>query len=387
MSAFAALLAQPALRPILHALPQARLVGGCVRDTLAGRPVADIDIATPDQPEHSLAALIKAGLHVIPTGLAHGTLTAISQGRPFEITTLRRDETTDGRHASVAWTSDFEEDAARRDFTINAMSLDQSAALHDYFGGQADLAAGRVRFVGEAARRIAEDYLRILRYFRFFARYGTGAPDADATASIASAIAGLAQLSAERVWSELRRILEAPDPRRALSLMQRLGVLAALLPEAPGLARLETALQAGAPPDPVLRLASLISGDAAPVARRLRLSTAEGTRLVLLADGPVPAPADSDDTLRRLLADTPADILAGRSFLAGAPASLRARLAALERPVFPLEGRHALALGARPGPQVGAALRQVRAWWLEAGCRPDQAACLEQLAAAMAAPP
>ncbi len=381
---FAALLADAALRPILGALPQARLVGGCVRDRLAGREVADIDIATPDQPEQSVAALEQAGLRVIPTGIAHGTLTAVSGGRPFEITTLRRDEATDGRHARVTWTSDFEEDAARRDFTINAMSLDQSGTLHDYFDGAADLAAGRVRFVGEATRRIAEDYLRILRYFRFFARYGTGKPDPDATAAIAAATAGLAQLSAERVWSELKRILEAPDPCVALSLMRQLGVLAALLPEALRFSRLDTTLQAGAPPDPVLRLASLIAGDARPIAQRLRLSTAESSRLLLLADGRAPSLSDSDDTLRRLLADTPADILAGRSFLAGAPASLRARLAAMQRPVFPLEGRHALALGARAGPQVGEALRQVRAWWLEAGCTPDQQACMDRLAAALA---
>ncbi len=386
MSAFAGLLAEPALRPVLEALPQARLVGGCVRDTLAGRPVADIDIATPDQPGQTLVALKQAGLRVIPTGLAHGTLTAISHGRPFEITTLRRDEATDGRHARVAWTSDFEEDAARRDFTINAMSLDQSGRLHDYFGGAADLEAGRVRFVGEAARRIAEDYLRILRYFRFFARYGTVAPDADATAAISAGTGGLAQLSAERVWSELKRILEAPDPCRALSLMQRLGVLAALLPDASGVSRLAGALHAGAPADPVLRLASLVTGDPKPLADRLRLSTAESGRLLQFAGGPVPAHSDGDETLRRLLADTPADILAGRSFLAGEPATVRQRLAAMERPVFPLEGRHALALGARPGPHVGEALRQVRAWWLEKGCEPDEQACLQRLAAALDLP-
>ena len=260
------------------------------------------------------------------------------------------------------------------------MSLDRSATLHDYFGGAADLAAGRVRFVGEAARRIAEDYLRILRYFRFFARYGTGAPDADATAAIAAGTAGLARLSAERVWSELKRILAAPDPLGALTLMQRLGVLAALLPEAACLDGLRTALQAGAPPDPVLRLASLVPDGAAAVARRLRLSTAEAARLAQLAAGPAPALADSDDALRRLLADTPADILAGRSVLAGAPAALRDRLAGLQRPVFPMEGRHALALGARPGPGVGDALREVRAWWMAAGCLPDERACLDRLA-------
>ena len=161
------LLGSPGLAPVLAALPRARLVGGSVRDRLAETPVSDIDLATPDAPEAVLASLAKAGLRAIPTGLSHGTVTALNAGRAFEITTLRRDETTDGRHATVAWTDDFAEDAARRDFTINAMSLDQGGVLHDYFRGADDLAAGRVRFVGDARLRVAEDYLRILRFSDF----------------------------------------------------------------------------------------------------------------------------------------------------------------------------------------------------------------------------
>jgi poly(A) polymerase/tRNA nucleotidyltransferase (CCA-adding enzyme) len=378
MSPFSALLADPALAPILAALPRARLVGGCVRDTLAGRPVADIDIATPDPPDASFAALQAAGLRVIPTGVAHGTVTAISQSRQFEITTLRRDETTDGRHAQVAWTDDFQEDAARRDFTFNAMSVDQAGTLHDPFGGAADLQAGRVRFVGEPARRIAEDFLRILRFFRFYARYGTGPADPDATAAIAAATAGLARLSAERVWAELRAILVTPEPMPAIALMQELGVLDAVLPDASNTERLARVIAAGAPADPILRLAALLAGDANRLAERLRLSTKERDALLALSGGPVPQHGDDGDELRRKLAADPADILIGRVWLAGHGA-LADRLLAEPRPVFPLEGRDALALGVVPGPEVGGALRAVRAWWLAGGCKASREACLERL--------
>ena len=379
MTALRHLLADPALAPILTALPHARLVGGCVRDTLAGLPVADIDLATPDLPEQALRALQAAGLRVIPTGLAHGTLTAISGGRPFEVTTLRRDEETDGRHARVAWTDSFEEDAARRDFTINAMSLDQAGTLHDPFGGQADLASRRVRFVGEASRRIAEDYLRILRFFRFYARYAGGPPDKAAAAAIAAATHGLARLSAERVWSELKRILVTRQPLGAVTLMHRLGVLAAVLPDACDTAHLGRLLAAGAPPDPILRLAALLTGTPAPLADRLRLSAAEREQLQALTQPPRPHPDDDDATLRRLLADTPREVLAGRIWLDGGPESLRRRLEDQRRPVFPLQGKHALSLGAQPGPLVGEALRSVRDWWLQGGCVADEAACLARL--------
>jgi tRNA nucleotidyltransferase/poly(A) polymerase len=369
-----------ALAPVLAALPRARLVGGCVRDMLAGRPVADIDLATPDTPDEVIAALERAGLRAVPTGLAHGTVTAISGGRPFEVTTLRRDTRTDGRHAEVAWTDDFDADAARRDFTINAMSLDRSGTLHDPFGGRADLACGCVRFVGDAARRIAEDHLRILRYFRFFARYGTAEPDAAAVEAIAASAGSVASLSAERVWSELKRILAVPDPRGVLSLMARLGVLAVCLPEAGTADRLDGLLAHGAPCDPLLRLAVLLAGDDAAVAERLRLSGAERARLSGLMGAPVPAPGDSDDDLRRLLADAEPDLLIGRAWRAYPHAAdLRARLAALPRPVFPLEGRHALAMGLSPGPALGEALRQVRAWWLAGGCTAQLEACAATL--------
>jgi poly(A) polymerase/tRNA nucleotidyltransferase (CCA-adding enzyme) len=367
-----ALLDDPGLRPLFAALPRARLVGGCVRDALAGRPGADIDLATPDKPDAVMQALAEAGLRAIPTGLDHGTITALIGGRGYEITTLRRDVATDGRHAAVAWTDDWQEDAARRDFTINAMSMTQDGTLFDYFGGAADLQAGRVRFVGDAAARVAEDYLRILRFFRFQARYGAGAPDTAALAAIAGGVPGLQRLSAERVWSELKRILAAPAPDAALALMRRLGVMDAIVPE--GTAdRPVGAL----PPDPVLRMSALLTGDPAVFAARLRLSTAEAEMLAALRG---PPPAGDGAALRRALADTDAAILAGRSWLAGQGPEIRARLAAIPRPVFPLEGRDVLALGLPPGPAVGALLRAVRGWWLEGGCVADATACRAELA-------
>jgi poly(A) polymerase/tRNA nucleotidyltransferase (CCA-adding enzyme) len=374
----------PGLAPIFAALKRARLVGGCVRDMLAGRDIADIDLATPDAPEAMQAALEASGLRVIPTGLAHGTVTAISAGRPFEITTLRRDEETDGRHARVAWTDDFQQDAARRDFTINAMSLDQAGTLHDYFGGKADLAAGIVRFVGDAQRRVTEDYLRILRFFRFFARYGFAPADKDAVAAIQAGRARLNTLSAERVWSEFYRILAAPDPLGALVLMRELGVLAAILPEATAFCALERLVRAAAPADPLLRLESLVTGDTEYLADRLKLSNAERARLAALRQNPVPREADDDATLRRMLADTPAALLIDRVWLAGGPAEkLGRRLAGMAAPHFVLTGRDALALGATPGPHVGQALRNVRAWWMEGGCVASEEAMRDRLAQAL----
>ena len=225
-------LADPALQRVLAALPSARLVGGAVRDTIAGLPVADIDLATPETPERVMEALERAGLKHAPTGLQHGTVTAISGGRGFEVTTLRTDERTDGRHAEVAWTTEWRADAARRDFTINAMSMRPDGAVFDYFGGIEDLLDGRVRFVGDPARRMSEDYLRVLRFFRFAARYGRAAPDAGTEQALRDAVPALGRLSAERVWSELKRILAVPDALPAIETMARLGVLDAVLPGA-----------------------------------------------------------------------------------------------------------------------------------------------------------
>lgn len=383
-----ALLEDPALRRLLAALPRARVVGGAVRDTVAGRAVADLDLATPDSPEAVMRALGAAGIRTIPTGIEHGTVTALAGGRPVEITTLRRDVATDGRHATVAFTEDWAADAARRDFTINAMSMEPDGTVHDYFGGREDLAAGRVRFVGDPARRLAEDHLRALRFFRFWARYGRELPDPATLAAISNAVPLLPRLSAERVWSELKRILSAADPTAAVSLMAETGVLGAVLPEARDIAALARLVRAGAPPDPLLRLAALAPGEPAPLAERLRLSGAERSRLAA-ARGTVPDPAADDDALRRALADTPRAALIDRCWLAEARGergdwrALRARLAALPEPVFPLAGADVLARGVPPGPRVGALLGEVRQWWRDGGCVADRKACLARLDAAL----
>jgi len=376
-------LSDPALSAVLTALPEARIAGGAVRDTLAHRPVADIDLATPRLPGDVVAALSQVGLRAVPTGIAHGTVTAVSGGRGFEITTLRRDVQTDGRHAVVAFTDDWRADAARRDFTINALSMTRDGGVFDYFDGIEDLRRGIVRFVGEPGRRIAEDYLRILRFFRFHARYGSGQPDAAAAAAIRAAVPGLSRLSAERVWSELARILATPDPRGAISLMAASGVLAAVVPEGTDPISLDRAVAAGAPADPILRLGALLTGDPEAFAERLRLSGTERDRLAALRHAPAARPDMDDADLRRLLADTEPAILRDRTWLDGGNApeweALRTRLDALPRPVFPLEGRDVLAFGIAPGPQVGALLRAVRAWWVAGGCDADAAACRAEL--------
>ncbi|PHK93360.1 poly(A) polymerase [Pseudoroseomonas rhizosphaerae] len=376
-------LRQGAPAAVLAALPGARAVGGAVRDALAGRDVHDVDVAAPLPPEAIAARLREAGLKVFETGLRHGTVTAVLDHQPVEVTSLRRDLATDGRHATVAWTEDWREDAARRDFTINALSLDAEGRLWDYFGGREDLAAGRVRFVGDPATRLAEDYLRVLRFFRFQARYGRGAPDAAALAAIRAAVPGMARLSAERVWMELKRLLEAPEPAGALALMREAGVLPAVLPEAGDLAPLG---RLGAPPDPVLRLAVLLrpGAPAAALARRLRLSGEEAKRLGALCEAPLPAPGLEGAALRRWLAELPSAAALDAAWAAEARdgqdrAALRARIAATPRPVFPLQGRDALALGLPPGPAVGHALAAVRRWWLEGGCEASAAACREEL--------
>jgi len=377
-------LSEPATAAVLAALPEARVAGGAVRDALVGQPVGDIDLATPRPPDAVIQALAAAGIRTVPTGLEHGTVTAVVDGRGIEITTLRRDVETDGRHARVEFTDDWWEDAARRDFTINALSMRPDGTVFDYFGGIEDLRAGRVRFVGEAARRIAEDYLRILRFFRFFARYGSGTPDPDASAAIRGGLPGLSGLSAERVWSELKRILAAPDPVAAVALMAELGVLAATLPEGTDQARLAALVVAGAPADPLLRLAAIFTGSVDALADRLRLANDERARLAALRCDPPPRPQDDDATLRRMLADTEPAVLIDRTWLGGDDsakwAELRARIAATPRPVFPLEGRDVLALALPPGPRVGELLREVRAWWMDQGCTPDAAACRRELA-------
>jgi len=374
---------------VLAALPGARVVGGAVRDALAQRPVHDVDVAVALPPEEAARLLRERGIKVFETGLAHGTVTAVLDHQPVEVTSLRRDLVTDGRHAEVAWSTDWREDAARRDFTINALSMDASGALWDYFGGRQDLAAGRVRFVGDPATRLAEDYLRVLRFFRFQARYGTGAPDAAAMQAIRDAVPGLARLSVERVWMELKRLLQAPEPLEALALMRQTNVLPAILPEADSIGALARLLAARAPAEPLLRLAALLrpGTEADALARRLRFSTTEAARLRGLLDASLrPAPELDGASLRRWLAEAPATLPTDLAWMAEAAdgqdrAALRHRIGAMPRPVFPLQGRDALAAGLAPGPAMGQALAAVRAWWLAGGCEADAAACRAALLA------
>jgi poly(A) polymerase len=367
-------LSDPALGRVWNALPDARVVGGAVRDALADRPVADIDLATPSTPDDVIAALKQVGVKVVATGLSHGTVTAIVAGRGFEVTTLRRDMITDGRHAVVAFTDDWQLDASRRDFTINAMSMARDGIVFDYFGGRADLEAGRIRFVGDPAIRIAEDYLRILRFFRFHAHFGRVPPDPDTSEALRAGGHGLPLLSGERVWNELRRILAAANPVEAVSLMDRLGIWSIVLPEATATFRL-----AGLPADPVLRLAGMLTGEPLALATRLKLSNADRDRLLRLVA--TPRAGGTDVELRRLLADhSPEDVI-DRTWLDGAT-DVRRRLANMPRPVFLLEGRDVVALGIPPGPRVGALLREVRRWWMEGGCVAGRSACLVELARA-----
>ncbi|MGH6904305.1 MAG: CCA tRNA nucleotidyltransferase, partial [Geminicoccaceae bacterium] len=293
-------LTAPASRAVLAALEAGgrpvRFVGGCVRDGLLGRPDAgrEIDLATPERPEQVMRLLEAAGLRAIPTGLAHGTVATTAGGRTFEITTLRRDLACDGRHAEVAFTDDFRVDAARRDFTINAMSCDREGRLYDYFEGQADLAAGRVRFVGAAAARIVEDYLRILRFFRFFAHHGRPPADAEALRACRAAAPGLQRLSGERIQAEMRTLLEAGDPLPALRLMVETGVLGQIIPGPVALERLARLIELAPESDPLIRLAALLRPPPAEpattdrVALRWRLSNHDGARLLALTAAPLP---------------------------------------------------------------------------------------------------
>lgn len=380
----------------------ARFVGGCVRDTLLdpGLDRPDLDVATPELPERVTALCERAGLKVVPTGLSHGTVTVHSGSHRFEVTTLRRDVATDGRHAVVAFSDDFDEDAARRDLTINAMSCDGEGRLFDPFGGEADLRAGRIRFVGDPATRIREDYLRILRFFRFYGRFGRPPPDGPALAACRELAPGIDRLSGERVRQELLRLLETPGAVAALELMLATGVLARILP-GPGdpaaLARLAAAWPEG---DGLLRLALLLrsaGADPATVARvaeRLRLSAREAQRLQALATLPLPDPRASPRDHRRALYEQGAglylDLLRLATSLAGSdPAAARAveaLAAAWQPPAFPLSGDDLLARGLAPGPLLGSLLARLRQWWADQDFAPDRAACLARLDALLAAP-
>jgi len=371
----------------------ARFVGGCIRDAILGNAIGDIDIATPAPPETVIARLAAAEIKAVPTGIDHGTITAVVGATHFEITTLRRDVETFGRHARVAFTDDWAADAERRDFTMNALFGDADGTIYDPTGGLADLRAGRVRFVGGAAARIAEDVLRLLRFFRFHAWYGRSPPDEEALAACRAMAGRLPGLSSERVWSELRRILLAPDPAAALDLMAEYGVLAHVLPEARPRARLAVLCQLeyrlGLAPDGVRRLVSVVDvtlDGAAGLAQRLRLSNKDRARILAIVQHTEVLTAGlgaraSRQALYRLGVDLFRDVaLIGWAGDGVAAWEGLWRVAEDWRPpAFSLTGKDALALGMDKGPAIGRVLGRVEEWWIGEDFGPDRATCLQRL--------
>ena len=402
--------ADPALVRVLALLNgeggEARVAGGAVRNSLMGLPVADIDIATTLRPDEVVARAKAAGIKAVPTGIEHGTVTLVLDGKPFEVTTLRRDVATDGRHAEVAFGTDWRMDAERRDLTINALYATADGTVVDLVNGLPDIESRTVRFIGDAATRIAEDHLRILRFFRFFALYGSGRPDAEGLKACARAKDTLANLSAERVWSETKKLLAAPDPGRALLWMRQAGVLTKILPETekwgidaiPGLVDAERAFDWT--PDALLRLAAMVPPDRArlkALAERLRLSKAEAAVLDHWAAAPEIAPRLAETAFDRLLYRNGPQGLAIRLKLALAAARARglgdpdalafaglcqrllARAGKWKKPTFPLNGADVLAAGVPAGPKVGAVLGTIEEEWVAGNFRSDRAKLLARL--------
>ena len=383
-----------------------------MRNALLGQPVADVDIATTTEPDETARRAEAAGFKTVPTGADHGTITVIAGGRPFEVTTLRADVETDGRRAKVRFGRDWKADAERRDFTINALYAEADGQVVDLVGGLADLESRTLRFIGDPEARIREDFLRILRFFRFFAWYGAGRPDAEGLKACARLKEGLDQLSAERVWSELKKLLAAPDPSRALLWMRQAGVLTRILPESEkwgidaihALARTEADL--GWPADPMLRLEAIVPPDAArlaAMAERLRLSNAEAERLAQWAGASAPAPAMSEGAFAKMLYRGEPGGIVDRLKLALASARGRAaeddkammeaggysRLlgfaAKWERPVFPVNGGDLAALGVAKGPKMGDMLRALESAWVDSGFALERGALLERAAESLKA--
>ncbi len=396
----------PATRAVIEALEArggrgcARFVGGCVRNAVLGQAIDDIDIATVLTPDEATEALELQAIRVVPTGVEHGTVTAVADHRPFEITTLRRDVSTDGRRAVVAFTTDWDQDAQRRDFRLNALYLDPDGRLFDPTGaGLADARAGRIVFVGDPMIRIREDYLRILRFFRFYAWYGRGEPDKAAVDACRALKGMLSARTAERTQKEVLKLLAAKDPRAALKLMAGAGVLAATLPEATDLGRLEglVEIELGlGDNDAELRLAALIPQDsrlAGQTAERLRLSNAQRERLVA-ATGAEPRIVSwmSPRQARRAIYRLGRKAFFDRVKLAWAGAPDRQAAAAQwgalltlakswEPPVLPVSGEDAKACAIAEGPLVGKVLREVEDWWVDEDFPDSREAVLERMKA------
>ncbi|RFC67477.1 MULTISPECIES: CCA tRNA nucleotidyltransferase [Mesorhizobium] len=402
-------LANPALQKLLAVLSQngeeARIAGGAVRNALLGDPVADVDIATTNLPDETIRCASAAGFKTVPTGIEHGTITVIVEGSAYEVTTLRDDVETDGRHAVVHFGRDWKRDAERRDFTINALYVEADGTVIDLVGGLADIEARRLRFIGDAEKRIREDYLRILRFFRFFAWYGSGRPDADGLKACARLKDGLERLSAERVWSELKKLLGAPDPSRALLWMRQSGVLSKILPESEkwGIDAIHplvsTEKELGWTADPLLRLEAIVPPDAPrmkSLAERLRLSTRESDRLVNWAAEAQTAADTSDLALRKRLYFGEPEGVADRLRLSLASAHAKAvsddaalkdaagfsrqlKIAeAWKKPELPVKGNDLIALGLETGPQLGKALRSLEEVWADSGFVLNRQALLEK---------
>ena len=376
-----------------------RFVGGCVRNALLDAPVSDVDISTQIRPERVLAIAAAAGLRAIPTGIEHGTITVISGGIPFEITTLRKDVATDGRRAVVAFSDKWEEDAQRRDFRLNALYADFHGRIHDPTGGLEDLDARRFVFVGDARQRIREDYLRTLRLFRFHAWYGTGDPDPEAITAVCELRDGLSTLSAERVWSELKKLLAAPDPRRSLTLMQAGGILNQLLGVNGSLRVLSAIIDQdndyGLAPDALLRFVALADGGPERIrtmAANLKMSNAEAQRLQGAVDPS--AREDVHGAFGDLAAAERAIMALGaqafedqaRLSAAGETAPpprdwrLLAKFAAeWKQPDFPINGGDLILLGYEPGPMLGDALDELKAHWIAERFEPSKVELLARL--------
>lgn len=379
-------LSAPASRAVMAALEAARpggsrYVGGSVRNTLRGVKADDVDIATQLRPEETVAALEAASIRVIPTGIEHGTVTAFHKGVPIEITTLRRDVETDGRRAVVAFTQDWAEDAARRDFRMNAIYAGPEGELFEVIPGSIeDALAGRVIFIGDGDQRLIEDYLRILRFYRFNAWYGAGIDEAGQGAC-ARQREGLQKIAAERIWKELKRTLAAPDPSNALRAMEEAGVLEVILPSAsaallPGLSAIETANTL--PPDPMQRLMALLprrQRDVAEAANALRLSNQEAARLQAWADPALGhvlgfGPVARREGFYRFGPQAVLDraLIEAASGGEGSLAPVLQDKAGWMRPVFPVGGDDALAAGLK-GPEIGKRLHTLEQAWIASGFR------------------
>lgn len=381
---------------VMHVLAshgkEARFVGGCVRDALMGRAVHDIDIATPEKPQVVEKLLQENGIKTIPTGIEHGTITAVYDGHVFEITTLRSDVSTDGRRASVAFSEDWLEDAARRDFTFNALSVGLDGVVHDPFDGVADLQAGRVRFVGDPHQRIEEDYLRLLRFFRFSAYFSKAPMDGAALQACIELAPKLSELSGERITQELLKLLSSPRPAKWISLMQNFGIMSHVITGTQDSHALEMMCAFEDEPDGLRRLSILLNKDADTVELvidRLKLSKKQSNRLkaARLYEGVI----SLDNIfvqLYRFGAETVQDRLfiywAEKQFSGlglGEQSLLHEIVQWKANPkTFPLSGKDLLERGFTSGPEMGEVLGRVEEWWCENQCQPDHEACLTFLA-------